>query len=50
MKFSKSKYQILHLGRANPGYIDRLRDMMLESSSVESSVGVLVNSKLNMSQ
>lgn len=49
-KFSNSKYQILHLGRPNPDYIGRLRDLKLASNSVERNLGVLVDSKLNMSQ
>ena len=50
MKFNKSKYQILHLGQGNSGCIYRLEDEILESSSAERDLGVLVDGKLNMNQ
>ncbi|GAB0179113.1 mitochondrial enolase superfamily member 1 [Grus japonensis] len=50
MRFNRGKCQILHLGRDNPGYTYILGDEMLDTSHAERDLGVLVDSKLNVSQ
>ena len=50
MKFNTGKCQILHLGHSNPECTGRLGNKRLENRPVERNLGVLVNSKSNMSQ
>ena len=46
----RPKCQILHLGWGNPGCRDRLGNEILESTTTEKDLGILVHGKLNMSQ
>ena len=50
MKLNKEKHKVLHLGRNNPMHQCVLWATQLENSFAEKDLGVLVDTRLNMSQ
>ncbi|PKU39428.1 hypothetical protein llap_10269 [Limosa lapponica baueri] len=50
MKFNKDKSRVLHLGKNNPLHQDRLGADLLETTSEEKDLGVLVDNRMTMSQ
>jgi len=50
VKFNKDKCKVLHVGRNNPMYQSMLGVTKLESSFAENNLGVLVGTRLNVSQ
>jgi len=49
MRFNKGEYGVLHLGRSNCMHQYRLGDDLLERSSAEKDLGVLLDNRLAMS-
>lgn len=49
-KFNKNKRSVLYLGWSSPGYMYKLKDKRLKSSTIERDLGIWVDGNLNMSQ
>ena len=50
MKYNKGKCRVLHLGKSNSTYQYSLGTELLESSVGERDLGVMVDSRMTMSQ
>jgi len=49
MRFNKAKCKTFYLGRSNPHYQYKLREVKMEHSPVKEDLGVLVNGKQGIS-